>query len=83
MEGMLPLDYRWLWSAALAVALFFPVRQMIWVLAVRKEQRRAGKEPDEKMQKYLKGRSTVTSGLLCLIFAAAYGGVMFGGGLEP
>ena len=80
---MLPLDYRWLWSAALAVALFFPVRKMIWVLAVRKEQRRAGKEPYEKMQKYLKGRSTVTSGLLCLIFAAAYGGVMFGGGLEP
>ena len=83
MEGMLPLDYRWLWSAALAVALFFPVRKMIWVLAVRKEQRRAGKEPDEKMQKYLKGRATVTSGLLCLIFAAAYGGVMFGGRLEP
>ena len=79
MEGMLSPDYRWLWSAALAVALFFPVRQMIWVLAVRKEQRRAGQRPDDKMKKYLKGRATVTSGLLCLVFAAAYGSVMFGG----
>ena len=79
MEGIFSSDYRWLWSAVLAVALFFPVRQMIWVLAVRREQRRAGQLPDEKMQKYLKGRATVTSGLLCLVFAAAYGGVMFGG----
>ncbi len=79
MEGMLSPDYRWLWSAALAVALFFPIRQLIWVLAVRKEQRRAGQVPDEKMKKYLKGRAAVTSGLLCLVFAAAYGGVMFGG----
>ena len=79
MEGMFSSDYRWLWSAALAVALFFPVRQMIWVLSVRKEQRRAGEMPDEKMRQYLKSRATVTSGLLCLIFAAAYGGVLFGG----
>ncbi len=79
MEGMLSSDYRWLWSAALAMALFFPVRKMIWVLSVRKEQRRAGEMPDEKMQQYLKGRAGVTSGLLCLVFAAAYGGVMFGG----
>lgn len=79
MEGMLSSEYRWLWSTALAVALFFPVRQMIWVLAIRREKRRAGQLPDEKMQKYLKGRATVTSGLLCLVFAAAYGSVMFGG----
>ena len=35
--------------------------------------------PDDKMKQYLKGRATVTSGLLCLVFAAAYGSVMFGG----
>ncbi len=76
---MLSPDYRWQWSAALAAALLFPIRHLIWVLAVRKEQRRAGEMPDEKMRQYLKGRAGVTSGLLCLIFAAAYGGVMFGG----
>ena len=79
MEGMLSTDYRWLWSMALAVVLFLPVRQLIWVLAVRREQRRAGHPPDEKMRKYLKGRAAVTSGLLCLVFAAVYGGVLFGG----
>ena len=81
MEGLLSPDYRWLWSAGLALALFFPVRHMIWVLSVRKEQRRAGQMPDEKMRQYLKGRAGVTSGLLCLVFAAAYGGVLFGGNL--
>ena len=79
MEGMVSPDYRWLWSAALAAALFFPVRQMIWVLSVRREQRRDGDLPNEKMQKHLKGRATFTSGLLCLVFAAAYGGVLMSG----
>ena len=81
MEGMLSADYRWLWSMALAVVLYLPVRQLIWVLAVRREHRRAGHLPDEKMRKYLKGRAAVTSGLLCLVFAAVYGGVLFGGNL--
>ena len=81
MEGMLSPDYRWLWSIALALALYLPVRQMIWVLAVRRMQRRVGQLPDEKMQKYLKGRAAVTAGLLCLVFAAVYGGVLFGGNL--
>jgi hypothetical protein len=54
---------------------------MIWVLAVRREQRRAGQLPDEKILNHLKGRAAVTSGLLCLVFAAVYGGVLFGGNL--
>ena len=64
---------------ALALALFFPVRQLIWVLAVRREQRRQGQSPDQQMLKYLKGRAGITSALLCLVFAAAYGGFMFEG----
>ena len=81
MEGMLSTDYRWLWSMALAVVLFLPVRQLIWVLAVRREQRRSGQLPDEKFQQYLKGRASVTSGLLCLVFAATYAGVLWSGNL--
>ncbi len=74
-------ENRWLWSGALAVALFFPVRQLIWVLAVRREQRRAGGQlPDERVRHYLKGRAGVTSALLCLIFSAIYGGIILGGG---
>ncbi len=81
MELTISPEYKWVWSVALGVALFFPVRQMIWVLQVRREQRRSGQLPDEKFRQYLKGRASVTSGLLCLVFAAAYGGVLFSGNL--
>jgi hypothetical protein len=78
---MFALESRWLWSGALAVVLFFPVRQLIWVLAVRREQRQTGGEvPDENVQRHLKSRAGVTSALLCLIFSAVYGGIMLGVG---
>ena len=81
VEGMLASENRWLWSVALAVALFFPVRQLIWVLAVRREQRKTGGQvPDEKVRRRLKGRAGFTSALLCLIFAAIYGGITLGVG---
>ncbi len=81
VEGMLASENRWLWSVALVVALFFPVRQLIWVLAVRREQRQTGGQvPDEKVRRHLKGRAGFTSALLCLIFAAIYGGIMLGVG---
>ncbi len=81
VEGMFVLENRWLWSVALAGALFFPVRQLIWVLAVRREQRRSGGQvPDENARRRLKGRAGFTSTLLCLIFAAIYGGITLGAG---
>ena len=74
-------ESRLLWLVALAVALFFPVRQLIWVLAVRREQRQTGGEvPDENVRRHLKSRAGVTSALLCLIFSAVYGGIMLGVG---
>ena len=80
MEAILSPEYGWVWSAALGVALYFPVRQLIWVLAVRRQQRKAGgRLPDGVAQDSMKRRAGVTSALLCLIFAATYGGVMFGG----
>ncbi len=80
MGAIVSPEYGWVWSAALGVALFFPVRQLIWVLAVRRQQRRSGQPPDGEARDSLKSRAGVTSALLCLVFAAAYGGVVFGGG---
>ena len=80
MEAMVSPEYRWVWAAALGVALFFPVRQLIWVMAVRRQQRRSGQLPDEETRDSMKRRAAGTSALLCLVFAATYGGVMFGGG---
>ena len=79
MGAIVSPEYRWLWSAALGVALFFPVRQLIWVLAVRRQQRRSGQLPDEEIQDTIKRRAGITSALLCLVIASLYGGVMVGG----
>ncbi len=81
MEAILSPEYEWVWSAALGVALFFPIRQLIWVMAVRRQQRKSGgRLPDEEARDSMKSRAGVTSALLCLVFAATYGGVMFRGG---
>ncbi len=80
MGTILSPEYSWVWSVALGVALFFPIRQLIWVMAVRRQQRKSGgRLPDLETRDSMKSRAGVTSALLCLVFAAAYVGVMFGG----
>lgn len=81
MEAIFTAEYRWPLSIALALALFFPVRQLIWVMSVRREQRKTGKLPAEETMLTLKRRASFTSGLLCLVFSATYGGVIFSGNL--
>ena len=59
------------WIIVLSVALFFPVRQMIWVLYVRKKQKSQKTVSDEE-KKILKRRATLTSVLLCVVFSYIY-----------
>ena len=60
-----------IWVVVLTTALFFPVRQMIWVLYVRKKQKSQTTVSDEE-KKQLKKRSTFTSILLCVVFSYLY-----------
>ncbi len=60
-----------IWVVALSTALFFPVRQMIWVLYVRKKQKSQGTVSEEE-KKILKKRATFTSILLCVVFSYLY-----------
>ena len=60
-----------IWVTVLSVALFFPVRQMIWVLYVRKKQKSQGTVSEEE-KKILKKRATFTSILLCVVFSYIY-----------
>ncbi len=60
-----------LWIALLSVALLFPVRQLIWVLYVRKKQKAQQTVTDEE-KKTLKRRATFTSALLCVVFSYIY-----------
>ena len=60
-----------IWVLVLTTALFFPVRQMIWVLYVRKKQKsQKTVSYDEKSN--LKKRATFTSLLLCVVFSYLY-----------
>ena len=60
-----------IWVVVLTTALFFPVRQMIWVLYVRKKQKSQKIVSDEE-KKALKRRATFTSVLLCIVFSYLY-----------
>ena len=65
-----------IWVLVLTTALFFPVRQMIWVLYVRKKQK-AQKLVSDEEKKILKKRATFTSILLCVVFSYLYVGQVF------
>ena len=60
-----------IWIVVLSTALFFPVRQLIWVLYVRKKQK-SQKEVSDDERKSLKKRANFTSVLLCIVFSYLY-----------
>ncbi len=77
MEALFSPEYKWLWMVALGGALFFPVRRFIWVMSVRRAERRQKEPTDEAVREALKRRATFTSVLLCFIFAVTYVSVLF------
>ena len=60
-----------IWVVVLSAVLFFPVRQLIWVLYVRKKQKSQKTVSDDE-KKNLKKRATLTSVLLCIVFSYLY-----------
>ena len=60
-----------LWIILLSIALFFPVRQLIWVLYVRKKQK-TQQSVSEEEKNSLKKRATITAILLCIVFSYIY-----------
>ena len=60
-----------IWIGLLSAALFLPVRQLIWVLYVRKKQKIQKTVSDEE-KKSLKKRATFTAVFLCIVFSYIY-----------
>ena len=60
-----------IWIGLLSAVLFLPVRQLIWVLYVRKKQKIQKIVLDEE-KKSLKKRATFTSIFLCIVFSYIY-----------
>lgn len=71
MQNLFSAEYQWLWTVVLGGALFFPVRQVIWALSVRRIDARGG-DVDEAESLRLKRRASVTSALLCFLFSVLY-----------
>lgn len=78
MEELFSPRYQWLWTAVLGVALFFPTRRLIWVVSVRREERKTGQTTSEERRQSLKRRAGVTAALLCFVFSIFYVQILFG-----
>lgn len=70
-------EYQYLWAAILALALFLPVRRLIWIMMVRRAERVT--DTDEAERARLHRRAGVTAALLCFIFSVLYTATLFGG----
>ena len=71
MAEFFTAEYQWMWALILTLALFFPVRSLIWGLAVRRAIKKQGDiEGEQRMG--LKKRAGMTSILLCFVFSYFY-----------
>lgn len=78
MEAVFSPEYQNLWAIAMAIALWFPVRNVIWVMQVRRAVRKAGEEAvDDAERLRLRKRAGFTAGLICVMFSFVYMGVLF------
>ncbi len=78
MTQLFTAQYSWLWILALALALFLPVRQLIWVLYIRRAERTD--QIDDTHRAALKRRAGATSTALCFVFAYFYVSHLFRAG---
>ncbi len=78
MAELFSVRYMLLWALALAAALFLPVRQLIWVLYVRRAER-DGAETSGEERLALKRRAGVTALLLSFVFSYFYIAHLFRG----
>lgn len=60
------------WSAALAIALFFPVSKMIWAFSVRRLAHKLGRQLDEKEVAGQKQRAQFIAAFLVAAFALLF-----------
>ena len=77
MTELFSPETQWLWTIVLGLALFWPVRNLIWVLTVRREQRKASGDVDEARRSTLKRRAGFTAALLCFVFSVIYVNYLF------
>lgn len=75
MDVLFTRTFMPLWVLVLALALFLPVRQFIWVIYVRRAMRQG--DVDEEQRQRLKRRAGATSALLSFVFSYLYASHLF------
>ena len=60
-----------IWTLILGMALFFPIRHLIWILYVRRKQKKQKLVSKEEINN-LKKKATFTSIFLSLVFSYVY-----------
>lgn len=69
---MSPWTYYWLSVAVLAALLFVPVARLVWVLSVRRLERRLGHPLDERERDGQRNRARFIAAIVCLVFSALF-----------
>jgi len=77
VEALFNNENPYLWALILALLLFYPVRQLIWTLYVRKASQQTTIDEAESLR--LKKRATVTSILVCFVFSLIYASTLIKG----
>ena len=64
----------WYWGSSLVLAalLYRPVGKLIWVLSVRRLERKLGRSSEEAERERLRGRSRVIAGFVAVVFALLF-----------
>lgn len=66
---MSPLMTFWFWVVLLAVLLFFPVSNLIYVVSVRRKQRKLNMDLDQSELAAQKQRARFVAVVVCFLFS--------------
>jgi hypothetical protein len=69
---MSPWTYYWISVALLAALLFVPVSRLVWVLSVRRLERRLGQALSDQQRLGQRNRARVLAAIVCVVFSALF-----------
>ncbi len=71
------LMWFWLTTLVLAVALFFPVNKMVWVVSVRRMERKLARVTTDEEREKLRRRSRILTSIIVVTFAFLFNSTVF------
>jgi hypothetical protein len=69
---MSPWTYYWISVLILAGLLFWPASKLVWVLSVRRLERRLGQALSDQERLGQRNRARVLAAIVCLVFSALF-----------